>query len=249
MNTSYLNIGEIPAKLFEADNARGTVLAVHGFGGSKESGAVALLAEAVCAAGLSVLAFDLPAHGERGGGAESLDPKHCISEIIQAERFIADKFGGEMYAFATSFGAMCLLHRLEQQPDSFRKIVLRVPAVNMAQSMMAICRLKNPDFSLEDAMRDGFSITLGRDYRIPYSFYEGLGKLACLRSSQHWNDSKILCIHAENDELVAPADTAEFLRCNPRIRSLCIGGASHRMGDAEHIRAAISAAAKHLSCV
>ncbi len=242
MHSSYLHIGDIPAKLYHAENAHGTVVAIHGFGGSMESHAIALLAEKVCTTGLNVLTFDLPAHGSRKDDTQQLDPINCVSEIIAVERYITENFSGELYAFATSYGAFCLLHRLEQQPDSYRRIVLRVPAVNMAQSLAAICSMQNTAFLPEKAREQGFHVEIGRKYDIPYSFYERLQELSCLRSSESWNSDRILAISAACDELVAPADTAEFLRCNPKIRPLCIKGATHQMPVRRDIEAAVNAA-------
>ncbi len=246
MNISYTNINGIPTKLYGADYPQGTVLAIHGFGGSKESGAIAGLAERVCPKGLNVISFDLPAHGEREGGAEQLDPRSCIAEILAAEEHIRTALGGDMYAFATSFGAMCLLHRLERTRDSFKRIVLRVPAVNMAQSLLAISTGQDRTLTLDKAREQGFRVTIGREYRIPYSFYEALTPLHCLRASSVWSNSRLLAIHADHDELVAPADTARFLELNPEMRSLCINGGTHRMPDPQHMAQALDAAAEFI---
>lgn len=242
MNISYFDINGVPSKLFHAENAHGTVLAIHGFGGSKNSGAIAGLAERVCPAGLNVLAFDLPAHGERKGGAEELDPRRCIAEILAAEEYIRSETGGDMYAFATSFGAMCMLHRLSTTKDDFRRIVLRVPAVNMARSLFAISRQQDSTLTLEKASVHGFHVTIGREYHIPYSFYEQLKELHCLRTDDTWNSSRILTVYADADELVDPDDTAEFLHRNPHMRSVCINGATHRMPDPQHLSEALDAA-------
>ncbi len=244
MKTSYTSINGIPAKLYEADTARGTVLAIHGFGGSKESGAIAGLAERVCPKGLNVLAFDLPAHGEREGGAEQLDPRGCIAEILAAEDYIRSAFDGDMYVFATSFGAMCTLHRLEKQPHSFKRIVLRVPAVNMSQALFEINKGQDETLTLEKAKEQGFRVTIGREYHIPYKFYESLVTMHCMRSSEAWNDNRLLVIYADKDELVAHEDTEKFLQLNPEVISLCIQGCSHRMPDPQHLAQALDAAAE-----
>lgn len=242
MNITYFDINGVPSKLFHAENAHGTVLAIHGFGGSKNSGAIAGLAERVCPAGLNVLAFDLPAHGERNGGAEELDPRRCIAEILAAEEYIRSETDGDMYAFATSFGAMCMLHRISSMKDNFRRIVLRVPAVNMARSLFAISRQQDSSLTPEKAAEQGFHVTIGREYHIPYSFYEQLKVLHCLRTDAVWNSNRIMTVYADADELVNPSDTAEFLHHNPLMRSVCINGATHRMPEPQHLSDALDAA-------
>lgn len=243
MTKEYLDIGGIPAKLYRAENAVGTVLAVHGFAGSKESAAIEGLAALVCPRGLNVLTYDLPAHGERTESADQLNAERCIREMLMVEQYIKQSFAGDMYAFATSFGGMCLLFRLEQASDSFTRIVLRVPAVNMAASLVRIASMTNRDFSMEKAREQGFVIRMAKEYRIPYRFYEMLLQRHCLRNSPKWNDSRIMTVYAEHDELVDIADTREFLRLNPKINSLCITGAGHRMQNEAHLDKALRAAA------
>lgn len=247
MTTEYIDIGGIPAKLYRAENAVGTVLAVHGFAGSKESAAIAGLARLVCPRGLNVLTYDLPAHGERSEPADQLNAERCIGEMLAAEQYIKQNFSGDMYAFATSFGGMCLLLRLEQAADSFKRIVLRVPAVNMSTSLVKLASMTNRSFSMEQALEQGFVIRMAKEYRIPYRFYEQLLQGHCLRESEKWNDSRILTIYAEQDELVDIADTKEFLRQNPEIGSHCVKGSGHRMQNEAHLNEALRVAANFLT--
>lgn len=246
MQTEYFDISDIPAKLYRAENAVGTVLALHGFGGSKESGAVDGLAALVCPRGLNVLCFDFPAHGARSEAAEQLSLEQCIDEILTVERYISQNIGGEMYAFATSFGGLCLLQRLKQEADSFKKIVLRVPAVDMAQSLLAIAAATDSDFSMEKAEKKGFVIKMGIEYHIPFSFYGQLLQCACTGYNPRWDSDRIFVVYAEHDELVSPEATSKFLRLNPQISSLCIKGAGHRMAEGNQLQQALAAAAKFL---
>lgn len=241
MEITYPYIDNIPMKLYKTDHAVGTIVAVHGFGGSKESNAISLLAEQADKKALNVLTFDLPAHGERNETADQLSVSQCIWELITAEKY-AKELGSELYAFATSFGGMCMLHRLEERSDEFKKIVLRVPAVNMSESMVDISRLTDSKFSMEAAKECGFKIKLGREYDIPYRFYEELLDLHCMRYSEAWNSSRILTIYAENDELVKASATEKFLSCNPLISSHCIKACGHRMAQPYQLAEAIDKA-------
>lgn len=245
MEILYTKINNTPYKLYKAERPGGTVVAVHGFGGSKESFAIETLAQRVCSKGLNVLTFDLPAHGERTEGAEGLQASLCIKELMAAEDY-AKSLGSEMYAFATSFGGMCMLHRLERYPDSFKRIVLRVPAVDMDESLLRVAHMCSADFSLEKAKTEGFNITLGREYNIPYRFYEELQQLRCVRHSDVWDNGRIMTVYAQNDELVSPRATEGFLSSNPKMRSLCIKGSGHRMAEPQQLDEAIGAAAEFL---
>ena len=245
MDILYDTVQGIPTKLYAAQNAWGTIVALHGFGGSKESRAIQGLAERVCSSGLNVLAFDLPAHGVRTDPTEALEAENCAKELLTIERCAAS-LGGKLFAFATSFGAMCLLQRLDRLPDNFSGIVLRVPAVNMSKSLLAIASRTTRDFSLEKARQDGFRLVLGREYIIPYPLYEQLVDMHCLRTSSAWNSSRILTVYAECDELVDPADTETFLRLNPDIGAFCVSKSTHRMPQPQHLAAALDKAAEFL---
>ncbi len=246
MTEKLINIGNIPAKLYGTDSPRGAVIAVHGFGGSKESGAIEGLAKRVCPHGLCVIAFDLPAHGERNDAIDALDPHNVIKEIMTIERFAAETIGGELYAFATSFGGMNMLHRLAMGQASYKRVVLRVPAVNMANTVVTISAVCDSAFSMEKAEKDGFHIKLSKEFVLPFQFYERLKGASCLRSDEAWNDSRILTIYAENDELVSPADTQEFLRLNPDMRSVCAKGSPHHILEPRLLSQVLDSAAEFI---
>ncbi|MBQ8170963.1 MAG: alpha/beta hydrolase [Oscillospiraceae bacterium] len=248
MKTEYLKINNIPSKLYSADHPHGTVLAVHGFGGSKESAAISALAETITPQGLNVLSWDLPAHGERTETAEALSIDRCISEIISIEWYIEENIGGSMYAFATSFGGLCMLHRISESGDPYHRIVLRVPAVNMSRTLITISKMQDPEFTMEKAEESGFFIRMSRNYAIPYRFYDELCSLSCLHARPEWNNNRIMTIYAGQDELVAPEDTEIFLKLNPNIASLLIKDSDHRMARSpEFLSQALDAASAFFS--
>ncbi|MGN0650544.1 MAG: alpha/beta hydrolase [Oscillospiraceae bacterium] len=246
MNTEYLKIGDITAKLYRGENAEETILAVHGFGGNKESGAIAGLAERVCGRGYNVLAIDLPAHGERDDFSQ-LSVERCIDDILSAEEYIKSALTQRVSAFATSFGAFCMLLRRERFPHCYRRTVLRVPAVNMADSLLSAAALFDRDFTLEKARREGFKLTMAKIYELPFAFYEQLREHNALRSCEAWNREDILVLAAELDELVSPVDTQEFLRLNPAVKSCIIKGAGHRMSQEGALEKALEEAVNFLA--
>ena len=226
MHNEVIHIGDIPVKVYTDGEFSRTVLAVHGFGGSKDSLAIEGLAERLCPVGFRVAAPDLPCHGERTETESRLSPENCISEIMAVERELSAE-----YAFGTSFGGALLLRRIELYGDPFRRIVLRVPAVNMADSLLRCMQLFQPGFTLEQAESSGFHVKMSRELNIPYSFYGKLLELNEVRHCAAWNTPDILAVYAGSDELVARKDTEEFLRLNPEIQRLCIEGSGHRMNQ------------------
>ncbi len=247
METEYSKIDGIPAKLIYAENPTGTVIAIHGFGGSKDSAMISALAERLCREKLCVLSFDLPCHGERQTDYSSLSFARITEEIIAAENYVKKHIGGELYGFATSFGGLCMLHRLEAE-NSYRRVVLRVPAVNMADSLVEIAAMSDPNFTLEKAKTEGFSINMGREYRLPFRFYGYLQKGSAVRMSTAWDSDRLLAVYAENDNLVKPTDTKEFLRLNPQMQRLMIKNGTHHISpSSEQGKQALSAAVEFLT--
>lgn len=241
MNSEKVMTDNIPVRVYTDGAFSRTVLAVHGFGGSKDSLAIEGLADRLCPQGFRVVAPDLPCHGDRNEPETMLAPEQCLADIMAVEK----AFGAE-YAFATSFGGCLILRRVELYGDPFRRIVLRVPAVNMADSLLRCMKLFQPDFTLEQAKTGGFHVKMSRELNIPYSFYEKLLELNEVRHCDSWDIPEIMTVYAGCDELVSRSDTEEFLRLNPNIRSLCIEGSGHRMNQKpEYLAAALDRAAEH----
>ena len=245
MDVQVIHIGAVPVKLFTGGNAEHSVLAVHGFGGSKDSLAIEGLAGRLCDKGFRVAAPDLPCHGERIENERELTPERCLADILAVECWLRSQ-GGDVSAFGTSFGGCLLLKRMELYGNSFRKAVLRVPAVNMADSLLRCMKLFQPDFTLDTAKRNGFHVKMSRELNIPFEFYGRLLELDEVRHSAVWDSPDVLAVYAGLDELVARADTEEFLRLNPHIQRLCIEGTGHRMLRPEHLAQALDRAAEHL---
>lgn len=246
MKTEVKYIGTVPVKLFTGENPAKSVLAVHGFGGSKDSLAIEGLAQRLCDKGFRVAAPDLPCHGERTENERELTPERCLSDILAVECWLRG-LGGEVSAFGTSFGGCLLLKLMELYGNSFRKVALRVPAVNMADSLIRCMRLFQPEFTLDAAKQSGFHVKMSRELNIPYEFYSMLLELNEVRHSDIWDSPDVLAVYAGLDELVARADTEEFLRLNPHIQRLCIEETGHRMLRPEHLAQALDRAAEHLA--
>ena len=222
-------IGDIPAKRFCAEKADKAVLALHGFGGSKDSWAIKGLAQRLCPKGYDVVAIDWRCHGERQGEPSELTIENCVEDMRIAERWIAENISQQYAIFATSFGGFVTLNRLEMFPCNAQKVMLRVPAVSMPDSILRIAKLTDPDFTLEKAAETGCIRTMvGID--VPYSFYESIKERSCVRECRAWSEIPMAVVYARNDELVATEETEEFLRLNPAVRSMMVES-GHRMAE------------------
>lgn len=245
MKSEVVKIDGIPVKIYSGSVKEHTVLAVHGFGGSKDSYSIESLARRLTEKGFRVAAPDLPCHGDRTDDWSELTPQRCVSDILTVEDWLSDNTDGDMSVFATSFGGSCILRRLELRENRFRRILLRVPAVNMADSLLRCVKLSQPDFTLEQARREGFHVKMAKEMHIPYSFYEQLSEQNEIRRCGCWDSPDIMVIYAGSDELIPRCDTEEFLRLNPAVHGLCFERSGHRM--LECFDEAIDKAAEFLS--
>ncbi len=247
MTIRYTTIENIPAKHFASESAGAAVLALHGFGGSKESCAIALLAERLCPLGIDVLAPDWEAHGDRGHDFSRLSVGGCISDLKTAERFARENISDNIGVFATSFGGFIALLRMAEGSAPYKRAVLRVPAVNMANSLVNAARLSDPDITAEKAREQGhFTLRMAEEFQIPFSLYEELAENSCVRKCAEWSSEKISVVYAENDELVSRLDTEKFIRLND-IPAKMIRGTGHRMMQPEKLSEALDFAAEKLT--
>ncbi len=236
---------KIPVTLYLGDNAVETVLAIHGFGGSKDSNAINMLAQRLCEKQYNVMAIDLPAHGKSKADCSELTPEQCLCDIRSAEDYINERFGHGISLFGTSFGGFCVLNRLAQEERDYRRVVLRVPAVDMADAFSR-CVMQFSTGGMEEFRSKGnVTMRISREFVLPYSLYEELLDYTALRSCPSWNKGNVLAIWAENDELAAPAKTQRFLSLNSGVKSHCVKNASHRMLDVpSHLEEAMDVAAE-----
>ena len=105
MKTEVKYIGTVPVKLFTGEKPAKSVLAVHGFGGSKDSLAIEGLAQRLCDKGFRVAAPDLPCHGERTEKERELTPERCLSDILAVECWLRGLAGRSRRSAPASEGA------------------------------------------------------------------------------------------------------------------------------------------------
>ncbi len=228
----------IPCKLYYKDSGRlneikNLIVGVHGFAGDKESSVLSLLAENVCDVNTALLCFDFPAHGSSEASDDMLSVKNCVSDVVSVVKWARSRFYGAcLYAFATSFGAYVTLLSLEQINGRFEKIVLRAPAVNMAEVLLK--RVLFTD-ATEFKKRGTISCGFERKINLNFAFYEGLLNNDIISRDF---ETEFLIIHGTCDDLVLPSDVEKFARSNPSSKLVFIEGADHRFkkrGETEKV--------------
>lgn len=231
----------IPLKLYmpEQSSIIGYTVAVHGFGGDKESSAIRLLAEKLTAKGYIVAAFDLPCHGESSYDSSFTvkESRNCLKAVfVYMERNYQNV--SEKAVFATSFGGYITLLELAAMPSDL-KIVLRAPAVNMKDtfenSLLPV--------TMDEFMKKGADMGFERIFRVDSAF---LDELNCNDISKTNMNTSMLIIHGNKDAIVLPQHISTFTEVNPKAVLKTINGADHRFKSADHLDQAVNAAIHYI---
>ena len=247
----YFEINEaghnIRCKLYAQDfrDLRRVVVFCHGFGGHKDNAAAEKFAQRMLSKykGTALLTFDWPCHGD--DVKKKLTLSDCDAYLALVVSHLRDKLGaGELYAYATSFGAYLTLLYLHSHGSPFRKIALRCPAVVMHEL------LTTRIMAAEDTgkLKKGRDILVGFDRKVPVSaaFLEEL-KANSLRALDFLDFAEdILILHGTADE-IAPFDSAVTFAEDQLIELIPIEGADHRFRDPRKMDQAMKCILEHFS--
>ncbi len=198
------------------------LLCIHGFGGSKASGVIRMVAEEMTLHSFSVISFNLPAHGDSMAGPEELTVENCLRDISAVTAWIKTNYpDAPVSAFATSMGGYLCALFLENF-FGFRKVILRSPAFAMDEILMKIIM----DNDQLDVIRNGGKIDFGFDQPLVLgeSFYLDLQahKVPELCSQP----DKVMIIHGTQDHLVPFSHSVRYASTNHIVLN-AIEGADH----------------------
>ena len=220
----------IPCLCFEPEGVKAekAVIALHGFGGDKESSAVFKLAEAATLKNYAVICFDFPCHGASPVNEEYFTVDNCISDAERIYAFAEEKYfsdiesKGKIHFFATSFGAFVLANMLKDDIFAGNKAVFRAPAVMMHETFENVLSNYTVAELAKGAVAEcGFE----RKIHLGYGFYADL-KDHALRNVFFSNS--VLMIYGDRDDVVSPAHMAAFAEARPSVKTKIICCADHR---------------------
>lgn len=239
-----LNGYNISARTYlPTESIKEVIIAIHGFGGDKDSSAIRLLAENMVRKNFLVICFDFPSHGDSEVEADKLTINNCINDIEAIEQYTKDNFGKniKINIFATSFGAYIALLKLFKYNTKYNKIVLRAPAIKMDEILKnTLLRESFEIFKRKRVTKLGFR----RIMDVPYDFYEELKANKILKIYQ--NNQKIFIIQGTDDDVAPIKDTKELQALdNKNITLYEIKGADHRMKKNGELEEAINKAKEY----
>ncbi len=226
MRITYFDIEgkySIRCKMFSPESStKGVVIGVHGFAGDKESSAIEAVAYSL-KNNYAVLSFDFPAHGTSPASDNALRVDNCKHDLLTVFQYVQNAFPEvPVSIFATSFGGYITLLLLDYEEFRPEKVVLRAPAIKMAQIFRD--KIVGNDFALYQKQR---SIRCGFDriMNVSMDFYEDLtsNDAFCVKP-----ELPLLMFCAAEDELVDSLDLHLFAERNPNVRMIEVKGATHR---------------------
>jgi len=225
MTEYYTLVREYPiaCKRFVPDNGivERVILAVHGFGGSKESGAITKLAETMLGEQTALICFDLPAHGQSEAEGDALSVKNAAADLCTMIAHTEALYPqADKTVFATSFGGFLSLLCAEKL--STWRMVLRAPAVTMPDILLPnVLRITQEQFRQLGEVVCPFA----RPIRLRYECYEEL--CACGERAMK-AQRPMLILHGDGDEIVPLCDVEAYVRSHPSAQLCVIEGANHR---------------------
>lgn len=231
----------IPALSWIKDSDREILLCVRGFGGGAYSTVVELIAGEMSKNGIGTYSFTWPAHGNSDASGDMLTVENCLSDMEDVMGQLKKRYPDKSFScFATSFGGYMALLYHQKYPEAFRKIILRSPAVKMADVLLDFMNeTQREAFFAGEKMDFGFaehSLILGKKY------YESLLKHP-VYDIMVSRPELFAIIQGDADEIVSPADVRAFADRNG-IPAHWVHGADHQYTNPGGLQAVLAATAE-----
>ena len=215
----------IPAISWIEEDDREILICVRGFGGGRFSSVVEWIAQAVKPYGIGTFSFTWPAHGDSDASGDMLTVPNCLGDLEDVVNYLKKEYPGRILScFATSFGGYMTVVFHQKYPEEFRKIILRSPAVCMAEVIMSfMSEEQRKAYFAGEKLNFGFGdnpLVLGKNY------YESLLEYPVAQMKVK-RPEKFTIIQGDADEIVPPSDVREFAEKNG-IPVLWAAGADHQ---------------------
>lgn len=239
--TSYTEISldtprgyHIPSLSWIEETDREILLCVRGFGGGRFSSVVEGIAHLLAPRGIGTFSFTWPAHGDSDASGDMLTVENCLADLEDVVGYLKNRYPGKnLSCFATSFGGYMAVVYHQRHPEEFGKIILRSPAVGMAQILLRFMTKEQKSAFLAGEKLDfGFgenSLVLGRSY------YDSLLRHP-VPEMQVRVPEKFAIIQGDADEIVPPSDVRRFAERN-QIPVYWVKGADHQYTNPDGLQA------------
>ena len=231
----YFNVNSngcsISCKLYADDpsGVKNVILFGHGFGGNKDNKSAEKLAKRIISKnkGVALVIFNWPCHGD--DVRKTLRLEDCMHYLSLVLAWVEQRWpGAALYAYATSFGGYLFLRYLADNPQPFRKIALRCPAVNMFDVLTR--GIMGPEEWKR--IEKGKSVEAGFDRKVEIDrhFLDSIREADITRIDYMALADQVLILQGTKDELVSFEAVRRFAEEN-LMDFVPVEGADHRFLD------------------
>lgn len=219
------------------EHAGTIILAMHGFAGDKESGCIRLLEQEANKAGMGLIKFDWPGHGDSEADGDSLTLENCLSDLHTVVEYAREKYPeARLAAFATSFGGYVTLLYHYRHGDTFDHIILRSPAIRMYNIMENVIMTEE---SKKDLLRQHyFFYGFERITKISEHFVNELKANDLFELYGGLPLTNVSILHGSMDDIAPIQDSMEFARLHG-CSLYPVEGADHRYKKAGELEQVI----------
>ena len=234
----YIEINEyIPEKM------KKVIIAVHGFGGDKNSTVIVALANELNKYNIGLVCFDFPAHGQSEVDGNYFTVENSINDLNEVEKYVKEKYKLPIGIFATSYGAYITLLNIGKNKKEYSDVILRCPAIDMYN----IFRKNILNISQEEFKQKGYcELGYERKINIIYEYFEELEKNNVKEIVSNLN-IPIVIIHGTEDNMSPIKDSIELERkFKEKVILEKVYGADHRFKKEGELEKILNISVKYL---
>ena len=234
----YIDVNEyIPEKLNK------NIIAVHGFGGDKNSNVIVALANELNKYNIGIVSFDFPGHGKSTVDGKFFTVSNSINDLNSVEEYILQKYNVPIGIFATSYGSYITLLNIGKNIKQYSDVILRCPAIDMYN----IFRKNILTITDEEFKTNGFcELGYDRKINITFEYYEELKNNNIQEIIKNLY-LPITIIHGTEDDMAPIDDSIKFQnKFNKFVTLEKVYGADHRFKKEGELEKILDITKKHL---
>ena len=241
MNSSKIlkeNGHVIPVIVEVPEEADSVVIMVHGFTSSKECPTGQLLLRRMPEAGIGVVLYDQPGHGEEEAKEEPFRIENCMDSLAAVEKYVRTNWPEkEVFYFASSYGAYLTGLYLGRREHSGTRLLMRSGAVIMPWLFLGAPGSDPDPATLKELDEKGY-LMLGmpgtKQIKVPRGMFEDMmlpenDLFGNFGESDHGN-TRVAMVHGEKDQVV-PVQFARQFAEKYHLPITVFEGQGHSLSD------------------
>lgn len=196
---------KIPCIARIPENAEHIVISIHGIGANKQDTNAVNLLQRLPEAGIGVVVYDQPGHGD--AASDTLSLRNCLDSLSAVEHWVRETYPAAQLGYVgSSFGAYVLGMYVGRGLNSGKKAFMRCAAVIFPEIILGDPHAELDPQAVALLDRQGYLETIveGNVIRLPRDFlYE-------IRKTAWWNSTAPTSLKAPSSPLSMAVPTRSF---------------------------------------